>query len=65
MFLSLSEASFCSFVDSRAIRDLKTQDENLNVPIVQTLNGLVAGFTETSAVTQTDVDVYLGVSSNL
>ena len=67
VFLSLSAHSFCfADVSSRTIRNLKTQVENLSdVPIVQTLNGLVGGFTETSAVTQTNVDVYLGVSSNL
>ena len=61
VFLSLSAPSFCfADVSSRTIRNLKTQVENLSdVPIVQTLNGLVGGFTVTSAVTQTDVDVYV------
>ena len=69
-FLSLSRSAFCASggVSSRTNRDLKIQDENIGasfLPIVQTQNGQVRGFTETSIGTQTDVDIFLGVNNYL
>ena len=67
-FLSLSAFCASGGVSSRTNRDLKIQDENIGasyLPIVQTQNGQVRGFTETSIVTQTDVDIFLGVNNPL
>lgn len=70
VFLLFSGTSFCS-VDVnnfRSIRDVKIQDKSSSsapLPVVQTFNGLIRGFTKTSVVTETDVDVFLGVNINL